>query len=1476
MRIIKKEIGLEELVSRIPSLLPYIDFDIYGNSILYNNTNNITLGILHKATDGEEGSYGHIMGSFTLILWKLKNDDINTISFNSDEYSSLPEDILDIFEEFIPEGSNTFVSSWRPKQVLSATQYNSINRTFDSDNISISIKIRLNNLKGKYEPDESIELYSDPVNYYPITYSNIVEDNEDVISVYDYNDLSLFGRNCYKPILYVYRDKNNLPPGKTLYINVDAYNAISETSCDKYDYIPFLYTNMVLEPQSIDEDDYTTLLDENGTVIVDPLIYLDEKKEYGWVEVTGGYREVVNVDIFRNKTRTSKINYKIKECSNGEHTIDFNTVEGLDTVTINGIKYKILCFMTQREDNSYVLGYENDNIRYEFYCLSVRKQIISPYETYSYREMMDIYYANRNRKVWSDYSNLIIDTIKEIDPNTGKTIWSNIYDPQRFVNVNDKNEIISFVDYHILMPEKQPFIAFIDNAIGKCYVSECVEEYNLNNNDNIRFNISYKLPDDIELTYAEINDSSFENIDKLFRCTQYIKVHENNIDNAYEPYMYVNKDRNDVVITKESFETLPLYGTGSYNAVEYALEMQDEEDDSLLTINEEVYSKLSFYGQSAYVPYQYFNGDIITVEEYKAKEEEDKLKYRPYTYVNKNNSSDIISKDVYDRAYLKSSKSNLYSVYQYINTDYVIISYNDFINIYDSDDTTWKVYTYVNKTKSKDIITVKEYSELTKYGSLDYTAIKFANSIDETQPEINEDDFYRLGYDGQSDYDVVGYINTNNTDDIISAEQWQRLSQRSNYMPYIYTPKDEIKTIDEFQYNALPKYGMKDYIENEYYASIDISTGTDEAMYETFIISAEQYNDDTYWESADAVGEKYQYTVYNYKPNEDVIEEGDSADYYIVAFEDFDDLSYLGQVDYTLEEHESVEDRIDLNRELYISKKDGEIISDSEYEALGDVEQEQYEKASDAQKCVVSLIPDVIYLSQVNNLLYQMKNMKRNHELLVAKKLPKETGVNCDYSKYLRMGGDDMVKLLEWLTKKADEEATNLMQYGILDNYITMPLTLNLTLQDSGYYTPAMNYKTRGMKIAPGERFTYVDESGNAETYINQKPTEQVLNPNNMSNFTLMRDLAIDDLIYEQDTTEVTLSGSIDSKLRTLRMTKTYTNYMDQPDVPLEGEDWLFYYRKGNITDVSSITDENGDIMLIDEGVKSADALLLYGNFLENIEADNDTCTIKFTYYLNAHLKLVGVGEQHTHSSIVTKEEYEDRYKNMRSRFWLREDDSSNVIISDTKPSGNYKNLFICELVGYSKDKDGHDTASLNEVDDNNIDSYPYRMIEIKYYDKNYDIDKDSAYGKHHGVKHTDTYYYEQYGELYDLVQNGGFDTYINSTQRGIEKYAFISTPNNSMRKMVNNHEIIVSYVGADFEFTFDQIENGNNNLYNAVYKEDLLNGIHYKPIINDDVFVIRGTNAAFERHLRLGEVKTIEDFENYHNGSFFNIRNNF
>lgn len=65
---------------------------------------------------------------------------------------------------------------------------------------------------------------------------------------------------------------------------------------------------------------------------------------------------------------------------------------------------------------------------------------------------------------------------------------------------------------------------------------------------------------------------------------------------------------------------------------------------------------------------------------------------------------------------------------------------------------------------------------------------------------------------------------------------------------------------------------------------------------------------------------------------------------------------------------------------------------------------------------------------------------------------------------------------------------------------------------------------------------------------------------------------------------------------------------------------------------------------------------------------------------------------------------------------------------------------------------------------------------------------------------------------------------------------------------------------------------NETNTVLSAVTKLEYLIGISEEPEVQSDVFINRGSVSVIDRHMRLSEVKTIFDLENYGNG-YFNIQ---
>lgn len=120
------------------------------------------------------------------------------------------------------------------------------------------------------------------------------------------------------------------------------------------------------------------------------------------------------------------------------------------------------------------------------------------------------------------------------------------------------------------------------------------------------------------------------------------------------------------------------------------------------------------------------------------------------------------------------------------------------------------------------------------------------------------------------------------------------------------------------------------------------------------------------------------------------------------------------------------------------------------------------------------------------------------------------------------------------------------------------------------------------------------------------------------------------------------------------------------------------------------------------------------------------------------------------------------------------------------------------------------------------------------------------------------------------ITVKNNFETYVTSNDSGIKHYEFYASDSiDTYSLMTNGGEVEVEYIKADFKYTVD---NKVDMLFAPIVKEDYLVGIDYKPEVDNRVFVERGNNYAFEKHIKFGEIKTMEDMLEYQNGSYFNI----
>lgn len=117
---------------------------------------------------------------------------------------------------------------------------------------------------------------------------------------------------------------------------------------------------------------------------------------------------------------------------------------------------------------------------------------------------------------------------------------------------------------------------------------------------------------------------------------------------------------------------------------------------------------------------------------------------------------------------------------------------------------------------------------------------------------------------------------------------------------------------------------------------------------------------------------------------------------------------------------------------------------------------------------------------------------------------------------------------------------------------------------------------------------------------------------------------------------------------------------------------------------------------------------------------------------------------------------------------------------------------------------------------------------------------------------------------VYEMLQN---DSYIATFKAQINTYSS-TTKENSGTTEKNSSTIEESKIESSYSKKDDMDSHNGLDVY-PTYQEAYNIGVVSSPIIDSNVNIYRGNNAAFEKHLKLGEVTSLEALENYTNGYF-------
>ncbi len=458
------------------------------------------------------------------------------------------------------------------------------------------------------------------------------------------------------------------------------------------------------------------------------------------------------------------------------------------------------------------------------------------------------------------------------------------------------------------------------------------------------------------------------------------------------------------------------------------------------------------------------------------------------------------------------------------------------------------------------------------------------------------------------------------------------------------------------------------------------------------------------------------------------------------------------------------------------------------------------------------LVPSYEYYANSGRLYNEYSRIKTSCDNYLA--MRDISGENCQMEclveKYRRMGGDEMMDFYHEKYEEMIEKSEYFYTLGdVEDTYININLSIVTNENDLGVRTPCIDYWQPGIEYMDGQTVIYNDRS-----YIC-----------NTDNSGSVWDSTIEEYVFDENSFDligetnenVELNGETDSRLKSFRITNDYVNIGGNEQHPDYDKDWLWYYKVGTITAYESITDEYGNIVLDENGTRTTnigdtqDNLLAYGNVLTDISINDTDRTITFTYVIGANL--------------------------------------------------------VAEL--------------------SNIEAVDGTRNDKRYYYTNFRYNENDTT---HGVVFVETYQYEEDGEIdyfYNLDSNV-FDYFIgknNNTSYENDLYVYHSDIDNclayakcefSLQPNIGESYALVDGVETLYNYVISEYTaNAQSNLdiiSVPTFSEEKYVGISYTPEINADIYINRGNAASWERHMKLSEVKSFDDLENYANGRYFNL----
>jgi len=248
----------------------------------------------------------------------------------------------------------------------------------------------------------------------------------------------------------------------------------------------------------------------------------------------------------------------------------------------------------------------------------------------------------------------------------------------------------------------------------------------------------------------------------------------------------------------------------------------------------------------------------------------------------------------------------------------------------------------------------------------------------------------------------------------------------------------------------------------------------------------------------------------------------------------------------------------------------------------------------------------------------------------------------------------------------------------------------------------------------------------------------------------------------------------------------------------------------------------------------------------------------KDCYYGDIITSMVFYHEDYEGNVIDGTEKNWTEFNNSLSAIVASESAASGMVISGYAQSDIYCDIEY--LIGATLSG----TPQTIQYDDNTL------FVGTKYSP----ID-DSTHSK--GVKHKETVRFKKKNVLYKLSKgvDGQIPTTFNTVSANSLCYPVtVYELDQDMTEINSVYGNKYQYALADFEMTLPQTNDGWSGYTSAtqifpVFRQEYMLGSAVMQNIDVDIYIDRGINAAFEKHLKLGEVTSMEALEQYSNGYF-------